>query len=100
MSGARRSRRVALPWERSRFHIDVLESSVFDPDAPADELARSMGARQHPTRRPAQPGPGPFTSLLLRHATHRLNLTIAHQPGRSLAVPRPPRRPTHDYRHR
>jgi hypothetical protein len=36
---------IALQWNRSRFHIDMLERSVLDPDAPVDELARSMGVR-------------------------------------------------------
>lgn len=36
---------IALQWHRSRFYIDILERSVLDPDAPVDELARSMGVR-------------------------------------------------------
>lgn len=37
---------IALQWHRSRFHIDNLKHSVLDPDAPADELAKSIGVRQ------------------------------------------------------
>lgn len=37
---------IALQWQRSRFLIDNLERSVLDPDAPIDELAKSMGVRR------------------------------------------------------
>lgn len=37
---------IALQWQRSRFLIDLVQRSVLDPDAPIDELARSMGVRQ------------------------------------------------------
>jgi hypothetical protein len=37
---------IALQWQRSRFLIDIIERRVLDPDAPVDELARSMGVRQ------------------------------------------------------
>lgn len=37
---------IALQWHRSRFLIDNLKRSVLDPDAPTDELAKSIGVRQ------------------------------------------------------
>lgn len=37
---------IALQWFRSRFLVEMLRRSVLDPDAPVDELARSIGIRQ------------------------------------------------------
>lgn len=37
---------IAMQWYRSRFLLELLHRSVLDPDAPVDELARSMGIRQ------------------------------------------------------
>lgn len=37
---------LALQWYRSRFLIEMVERSVLEPDAPIDELARSIGIRQ------------------------------------------------------
>ncbi|SEF38416.1 Protein of unknown function [Amycolatopsis pretoriensis] len=37
---------IALQWQRSRFLIDLLVRSVLAPDAPVNELERSLGIRQ------------------------------------------------------